>query len=126
LPDSLLGITVQGEEKVHLQAYEQQDDGLWLALTSMCAEEVYSDTSLDSQVLLVDLLKKILPEVKSHYKGVAENYINEDFDDAAWVGARLVEVLPMDIQMKVELLRLQDSDVRLQLIQEVLERMQVI
>ena len=43
-------------------------------------------------------------------------------DDAAWVGFRLAEVLPLDLREKQELLEMSDAGVRLQRLRGLLER----
>jgi Lon protease-like protein len=43
-------------------------------------------------------------------------------DDAAWVGFRLAEVLPLDVREKQELLEMTDAGARLQRLRGVLEQ----
>lgn len=125
LPDGLLGITVQGKHKVTIENIAPQQDALLLGDTQTMPEEL-SEIIAPDYALLTEVLKKMFPEIKSHYGENASQYLQENYDDAGWVGSRLVEVLPINIEMKMELLRLQNPQERVRIIYEVLERMQVV
>jgi Lon protease-like protein len=62
-----------------------------------------------------DVLKLIIEHV-----GKANFPSPLSLDDAAWVGYRLAEILPLDMQFKQELLELQDARVRLARLREAL------
>jgi Lon protease-like protein len=48
-------------------------------------------------------LRRALEELAEHYENVERK-----FDDAAWVGARLTELLPIELTEKQALLELED------------------
>ncbi len=125
LPDGLLGITIHGKEKVDIANIQEQADSLLTA--DISSSQLDSEENIPEDfALLAKVLKKMFPEIQSHYGESAQQYMSENYQDASWVSSRLVEVLPMDVQMKVELLRMQDSGERVRVIYEALERMQVI
>ena len=125
LPDGLLGITVAGKEKVSLSDIETQADNLLVATTHACANDSQEGIP-DDFIVLSKVLQKMFPEILSHYGENLRQYLIEDYEDASWVGSRLVEVLPIDVQTKMELLRMQDAGERVRIIYEALQRMQVI
>lgn len=125
LPDGLLGITVLGHEKVSISDIDAQADGLLLGHLQSLPSEA-SAAMPEDFALLIDVLKKMLPEIQSHYGESLAPYLKENYADATWVSARLVEWLPINTDMKIELLRLEDSQERVRIIYEVLQRMQII
>ena len=57
---------------------------------------------------LAELLRKVLPELGEMYESVPKH-----FDDAAWIGARLVEILPISLGDKQICLEMDDPLQRL-------------
>ena len=55
------------------------------------------------------ILRKVIPELDEVYQHVEQRY-----DDAAWVGARITELIPLDLAEKQVLLELNDPIERLQ------------
>lgn len=125
LSDGLLGITVHGQHKVDIKDISPQSDKLLIGKTHKTPEDSQESIPEDF-ALLSDVLKQMFPEIQTHYGDSAKQYLIENYQDASWVSSRLVEVLPMDIQMKIELLRMEDAGERVRVIYEALERMQVI
>ena len=60
------------------------------------------------ETLCADVLKAIIEKI-----GAAHFPAPHRFDDAAWIGYRLSEVLPLNLETKQELLRLTDPQTRL-------------
>jgi Lon protease-like protein len=48
------------------------------------------------------------------------------YDDASWVGYRLVEFLPLPLHIKQSMLEINDADVRLQVLQKFLTQQGVL
>ena len=57
---------------------------------------------------LGDTVRRALEELAEHYQ-----HVEKKFDDAAWVGARLTELLPIALNDKQALLELDDPIERL-------------
>jgi Lon protease-like protein len=66
---------------------------------------------------LADLLRRVLPELGEIYAGLEPRY-----DDAEWVGARLIEILPLSMGDKQVCLELDDPLERLALVAPLIRR----
>jgi Lon protease-like protein len=110
LPDGLLGLSCVGERRFRIAKRSVQADGLnmgeveWLAM-----EPVVSVPERHAR--LADLLKTVLPQLGEVYTD-----IDMRLDDAAWVGHRLAEILPIPLQDKQTYLELNDPIQRLELL----------
>mgnify|MGYP006323726141 FL=1 len=108
LPDNLLGISCVGERKFRVLTRWRATDGLnraqvqWLGLESALPVPPEAE-------YLVDILRKVLPELDAAYQ-----HVDKRFDDAAWVGARIVELIPLELADKQALLELNDPIERLE------------
>jgi len=114
LPNGLLGIVCSGEQKFRVDDRRVAADGLnvgtvtWLPLEP--AEPLPAKYTHLSQ-----LLRKVLPQLGNAYSVLPTN-----FDDAGWVGARLVEILPISLADKQACLELDDPIARLERIAPVI------
>ena len=107
LEDGLLGISCVGERKFRVRQVWRQPDGLNMGEIDLLPEEPV--LPLPPEYLpLRDALKRALAELAEHYE-----HVDKKFDDAAWVGARLAELLPMPVSAKQVLLELADPIERL-------------
>jgi len=108
LKDGLLGITALGERSFRIVARERQADGLniaevdWLPLPDPAAVPAEG-------AHLVKLLQYALPQLQPLYDLTAAQY-----EDAGWVSARLVEILPLPLVEKQHCLEMAESLARLQ------------
>ena len=107
LPDGLLGITCIGERKFSVSKHWQQDDGLHVAEIELAPAEEPTDLPGEYHHL-GELLRKVLPELGELYCNVPKH-----FSDAAWVGCRLAEILPIALSEKQYCLELDDPIARL-------------
>ncbi len=108
LPDGLLGISCIGERKFRIAKRWQQADGLHLA--DMEFMELEERIDLPSEFHhLGTLLRVVLPELGDLYADVPKQ-----FADAAWVGYRLAEILPLSLSEKQYCLELDDPVERLE------------
>jgi Lon protease-like protein len=107
LDDGLLGITCLGRERFRVLDAWQQADRLNLGTVA----DIPAEPTLPVPgefAFLAEALKKILPELGDFYGGV-----DKHFDDAAWVGHRLAELLPLATPDKQALLEMNDPLARL-------------
>ena len=107
LPDGLLGITCIGERKFRVLRHWQRNDGLNLGAIEMLPQEERIDLPEEFRHLGV-LLRKVLPELGDLYASTPRHP-----DDAAWVGYRLGEILPVSLSEKQHCLEIDDPLVRL-------------
>lgn len=107
LDDGLLGITCLGCERFRVLEAWRQDDGLNLARVASIEPEPSVPVPHEYEHL-ADVLRRILPELGELYARVKRR-----FGDAAWVGHRLAEMLPLATPDKQALLEMTDPLQRL-------------
>lgn len=122
LPDGLLGITCRGERRFRVLRRWREADGLNMAEVS------WIDAPLAQRPVaalpveyhrLAELLQRVLPELGDIYQGIERR-----LDDAEWVGARLVEILPISLSDKQFCLELDDPLARLALLAPLVRRVE--
>jgi Lon protease-like protein len=110
LADGLLGLSCIGRERFRIRHKSRQADGLnvgdvdWLEPAPVAAVP-------QRHARLADLLKSVLPQLGEVYAGIEMH-----LDDAAWVGYRLAEILPIPLPAKQMCLELDDPVQRLDLL----------
>ena len=107
LQDGFLGISCVGVQKFRVLRVWRASDGLnmgeisWLpADRELALPERYAH--------LADTVRRALEDLSEHYE-----HVERKFDDAAWIGARLTELLPIELADKQALLELDDPIERL-------------
>ena len=109
-PEGLLSLRVRGRRRFHVLRTRVRDTGLIVADIEYLADAASASRLRPEHALLAELLRRILLQVDA---GV----VDPDpvlFDDAAWVGWRLAEVLPLSMPQRQVLLQLDDPHARLQ------------
>ncbi len=107
LPDGLLGLSCVGQRRFRILKRNVAKDGLnvgdieWLALEPAVGVP-------PRHARLSELLKTVLPQLGEVYTG-----IDMRLDDAAWVGHRLAEILPIEMHLKQGFLEMDDPLQRL-------------
>jgi uncharacterized protein len=102
LSDGFLGLSCLGEERFRIVGRSRQADGLNLAQI----EEICSEPKLkvpEHHARLPKLLESVLPQLGEVYASIEMH-----LDDAAWVGYRLAEILPIAATDKQFFLELED------------------
>jgi uncharacterized protein len=107
LHDGLLGISCVGERKFRVSRVWRASDGLNMGeVTWLPAER---EVVLPEQYgHLAETVRRALEDLSEHYE-----HVERKFDDAAWIGARLTELLPIELADKQALLELEDPIERL-------------
>ena len=108
LQDGLLGITALGERSFTIRSVSRQSDGLNMATVEWLPAEAALPVPGECGYL-VRLLQHALPQLAPLYDFTPVRY-----EDAAWVGARIVEILPLPLPEKQECLEFQDPLRRLE------------
>jgi Lon protease-like protein len=106
--DGLLTLQVRGLRRFHVERTRVRDNGLLVADVRWCADDP-DDELRPQHGLLATLLQRILEQVGGDHAGAAPAC----FDDAAWVGWRLAELLPLEPAQRQGLLQLDDPHARL-------------
>ncbi|HEX5512855.1 MAG TPA: LON peptidase substrate-binding domain-containing protein [Gammaproteobacteria bacterium] len=113
--DGLLGITVQGERRFAIVAQEADPDQLLYAQVNLLEEMPAAPLTEDFQPL-AELLRRIFDQLDDSDKPKGQHP-----NDAAWVGCRLAELLPLPLRHKQRLLETDDPIERLQLLHRMLQ-----
>ena len=107
LSDGFLGLSCVGEQRFRILSRSRQTDGLNLAGIESLAREAKTAVP-ERHARLAELLKTVLPQLGEVYAGIEMH-----LDDAAWVGHRLAEILPIAAAEKQFCLELDDPIQRL-------------
>jgi len=107
LQDGLLGIACVGERKFRVLRVWRADDGLNMGEVAWLPVEPELPLPADCERLAVTV-RRALDELDEHYANVTRK-----FDDAAWIGARVAELLPIELNDKQALLEIDDPIQRL-------------
>lgn len=116
LADGLLGIYCLGGRKFRLLRRWKQGDGLNLGEVLWLPDEPAMELPAEYQHL-GRLMSKVLPELGELYEAVEKHA-----EDAAWVGYRLAEILPVSLSDKQNWLELDDPLERLALLSPLIRR----
>ena len=106
--DGLLTLRVRGARRFVARQVRVRDNGLQVAQVNWCAADAVEPVRPEHC-----LLATILRQVLDHAGGEHANAPSARFDDAAWVGWRLAELLPLENPQRQELLQLEDPHQRL-------------
>jgi Lon protease-like protein len=118
-PDGLLGICVCGGRRFHVERSRVRDNGL------AHGEVVFwPDEPAVAMPPQFQLLATILERLHEKSRDPAARGDRAQYDDAAWVGFRLAEALPIDNRERQHLLQLGDPLDRLEQLMHYLPRFQ--
>jgi Lon protease-like protein len=107
LSDGLLGLSCVGQQRFRILKKALQSDGLNLGDVEWLAPEPMVRVP-ERHTRLADLLETVLPQLGEVYTGIEMR-----LSDAAWVGHRLAEILPIPLQEKQSCLEIDDPIQRL-------------
>jgi uncharacterized protein len=114
LSDGTLGVVVLGGARFMLRSARRQDDGLNLGVVKLLETETI--VPLPERFHdMARLLEGVFADLGPHYR-----HATPDFNDAGWVGFRLAELLPIDIEHKQHCLELFDAVARLEYLEPLL------
>lgn len=119
LPDGLLGITVLGGERFRIASIRVRDNGLVHGQVRFWPDEGVIPVPTE-YALLATILERLLDRVGSEWADAPR----ECYDDAAWVGFRLAQALPLALHERQQLLEMTDPLARLQQLLHYLPRFQ--
>jgi Lon protease-like protein len=112
----ILHVTAVGGERFQVRSHRVEAGGLLIAEAARIPPE--PAVELPARFLpLARLLELIAARAGSHQFPEKHAY-----DDASWVGYRLAELLPLPLSIKQGMLEINDSDMRLSLLQKFLQQ----
>jgi Lon protease-like protein len=107
LEDGLLGVVATGGRRFRLNSVRRQDDGLNLGRVEWIEEAPVSAVPPNLRHL-AEIVVQVLPNLPAAWQ-----LIDTRPEDAAWVGYRLAELLPVNLAEKQRLLEMEDPVGRL-------------
>jgi len=107
LPGGLLGLSCVGQQRFRIVKKSVAADGLNLGEVEFLMQEPTVRVP-QGHLRLAELLKNVLPQLGEVYTD-----IDMRLDDAAWVGHRLAEILPIPLHEKQLCLEIDDPIERL-------------
>jgi Lon protease-like protein len=114
---NILQVRCRGMRRFSLSSPAQRDDGLWLAETTLWPD----DEVLAPSATLIDTVRGLASAIAALKSSNAPPFLEPyRFDDAAWVGNRWCEILPIPQAAKQKLMELTDPMMRLQLVDDFL------
>lgn len=119
--DGMLGITLTGEQRFRVLSTEIQPNQLTIAEVELlpCIEESSNEHNNAEQ--LINLLKQIITQLEPPYTTMKKYY-----DDMDWVSARLIELLPLPLNEKQNMLVMSNVTERLKCLQPLLVSMEML
>lgn len=112
--DGLLGVTAIGEQRFRLLDAERAPDGLNVGTVELLPDEPEVSLPADYQPL-AEILDGVLDDLGKLYESLPRR-----LDSAGWVANRFLEILPIRLEEKQQLLDDNDPLARLELVREVL------
>jgi Lon protease-like protein len=111
----ILNLVTEGGSRFNVMEREVSPAGLALAEVALLQEED-AGSAPEPPPALVELLQKLIER-----GGVDHFSAARHFEDPNWVSYRLAEILPIKLSVKQKLLEVNDSEVRLRVINEFLK-----
>ena len=112
--DGILGIMARGTRKFQLYDISRLPDGLYVGEVGMLPGEPHLKLPEEFRPMAA-LLETVIDDLGRLYDAIDKHY-----DDAAWVGYRLAEILPMPSAEKQSCLELADPVERLRVLRPML------
>lgn len=119
----LLLIRCQGEQRFSVQRSEKLRHGLWVADAELLPADAEVPVPPDLQNS-VQLLRKLLQQLQDQQVPAEQIPLLApyQFEDCSWVANRWCEMLPVPVEVKQQLMALDNPLVRLELVGDLLER----
>lgn len=117
--NGMLGITLTGKQRFRILSTEVKSNQLTLAEVEILPNIVVSDIEHDEQ--LIKLLKQIIAQLEPPYTTMTKFY-----DDLEWVSARLIELLPLQLNDKQQMLKMTELKERINFLYSLLTSMKII
>tara|TARA_B100001113_G_scaffold188466_1_gene154350 strand:- start:640 stop:1242 length:603 start_codon:yes stop_codon:yes gene_type:complete len=116
LDGGLLGITVEGKNIVKISNCELDETNLLKGHATIREQEI-NHLVPEKYRILSRFYKKIYPEIKSYIF-----HSNSNYNDADWIGFRLIECLPIEVTDKADLISTDEPLDRLEKILHIIKR----
>lgn len=112
--DGILGVTARGGSRLIIRSYHREPDGLFIGDIDLLPAE--SEVALPTEyAAMAKLLEVIISDL-----GILYNDIDMRYEDASWIGYRLAEILPIDLDEKQYCLEMSEPLGRIEFLQPLL------
>lgn len=118
--DGMLGITLTGEQRFRVLSSEVNPNQLIVAEVELLPN-IEEPTKEHNDEQLINLLKRIIAQLEPPYTTMKKFY-----DDMDWVSARLIELLPLPLQEKQTMLVMGNVTERINYLQPLLVKMEML
>jgi uncharacterized protein len=116
----VLQIKARGGQRFFINSYQDNGAGLLIAEVDLLEAEAEMKLPDEHQPCAIALRTLMMKAGEEHF------FSPHRFDDAAWVGNRLAELLPIPLPVKQMMLELSDSKMRLGTMHQFLHRMRLL
>ena len=120
LDDGLLGITATGRQRYLIETTRIRDNGLMIADLHVFEPPAAIHVPEEFSVLSM-ICGRFMEQMSDRFP----DFVPADLDNADWVGFRMAELLPYDLEEKQVLLQIDDPLERLQLILNTMPKFQM-
>ena len=117
--DGLLAIVVEGGARFRVVRSRARSDGLLRGSVALWPPDPPQQVPVEL-ALLQSITERLVETMAPHFRQVPRSA----YDDAGWVGFRLAELLPLDVEEQQHLLELTDPLQRLTELRDMLPRFQ--
>ncbi|MHA6206024.1 LON peptidase substrate-binding domain-containing protein [Dyella soli] len=117
--DGLLGILIEGGQRFRVARTRVRSDGLVRGDVELWPEEQAQTVPVELS-LLASILERLIENMAPQWRHAPRQL----YDDAGWVGFRLAELLPLQIDERQRMLELTDPLQRLSELRDILPRFQ--
>ena len=118
--NGMLGITLTGKQRFRVLSTEVKANQLTVAEVELLPNTIISDIE-HNEDLLIKLLKQIIAQLEPPYTTMTKCY-----DDMEWVSARLIELLPLQLKDKQQMLSMSELHERIDFLYPLLNSMKII
>lgn len=119
-PDGMLGITLTGEQRFRVLSTDIKPNQLTVAEVELLPNIDTTENEYDAEKL-TKLLKQIIAQLEPPYTTMKKYY-----DDLDWVTGRLIELLPLQLSDKQNMLVMADVDKRINYLHPLLVSMEIL
>ena len=116
LENGLLGITVEGDKKFEIQECWLAENGLFMGKVKFCESDIAGNTKIPLEDDCSGMAQ--LLELLEQHPAVKEMDLQIDHENLWDLGWRLSELIPIALEIKQELLELNDPWERIKVIEE--------
>ena len=118
--DGMLGVTLTGLQRFRILSTETKSDQLVVAEVELLPN-IENQQSDEAEEGLINLLKQIISQLEPPYTTMSKHY-----DDLEWVSARLIELLPLELDEKQKMLHIGNVQDRMSCLKQLLIRKKIL